>query len=290
MAVLGNRRDFEANLSKAHVISERQGIGGCGKVVQNCDLPVSRFTVSSPTLVFIARGAKIIRTENAAQTIQAGTAVVLSSGRTFDIVNLVDDAGAFRSEWFSWDEALVHQQAPSLQALAPPSSILLLRPPEQCLTSLRAAADGVGGKETVPWEIAAHRASEVLLWIKTLTGHLPSIAPRQLPHRLRGILQQDLARCWTAAVAACELGMSEPTMRRKLAEFNTTFSNILGDSRMLRALQLLQSTDLSVTRIALEVGYESPSRFAVRFRERFGYSPGALRGYRRDESSLQAAE
>ena len=47
---------------------------------------------------------------------------------------------------------------------------------------------------------------------------------------------------------------------------------------MNRALGLLQATDLPVGVIAAEVGYASPSRFAVRFRARFGLSPRDIRG------------
>ena len=44
---------------------------------------------------------------------------------------------------------------------------------------------------------------------------------------------------------------------------------------------LLQSTDFPINRIALEVGYASPSRFATRFRARFGIAPTIIRGHRR---------
>jgi AraC-like DNA-binding protein len=46
---------------------------------------------------------------------------------------------------------------------------------------------------------------------------------------------------------------------------------------MTSALLLLQSTGLPVGQIALDVGYESASRFAIRFRERFGCAPSAIR-------------
>ena len=49
---------------------------------------------------------------------------------------------------------------------------------------------------------------------------------------------------------------------------------------MNRALALLQATDLPVGVIAGDVGYASPSRFAARFRARFGVTPGAIRGLR----------
>ena len=40
---------------------------------------------------------------------------------------------------------------------------------------------------------------------------------------------------------------------------------------------LLQATDKPVAEIALDVGYGSPSRFAGRFRKRFGHPPHAVR-------------
>ncbi|MCU0827909.1 MAG: helix-turn-helix domain-containing protein [Tabrizicola sp.] len=51
---------------------------------------------------------------------------------------------------------------------------------------------------------------------------------------------------------------------------------------MNRALGLLQTTDNPVQQIAFAVGYASASRFAVRFRARFGLAPSAIRGGDRD--------
>ena len=40
---------------------------------------------------------------------------------------------------------------------------------------------------------------------------------------------------------------------------------------------LLQVTDTPVSGIAYQVGYKSASRFSVRFKQRFGFSPTAIR-------------
>ncbi|MNH37503.1 DNA-binding transcriptional regulator AraC [compost metagenome] len=53
------------------------------------------------------------------------------------------------------------------------------------------------------------------------------------------------------------------------------------DVRMNSALTLLQSTDWPISAIAQHVGYESSSRFAERFRKRFGFAPTAIRGHQR---------
>lgn len=62
---------------------------------------------------------------------------------------------------------------------------------------------------------------------------------------------------------------------------------LLQDVRMTQALTLLQSTDISVLDVGLAVGYDSASRFAVRFRERFGFAPSAIRGQKRDRYELR---
>ncbi len=66
------------------------------------------------------------------------------------------------------------------------------------------------------------------------------------------------------------IGVSEATLRRKLATAGTSLTDIIADVRMTRAASLLQATELPINRVALEVGYESASKFAARFRERFG--------------------
>ncbi|MRW90896.1 helix-turn-helix domain-containing protein [Duganella sp. FT80W] len=48
--------------------------------------------------------------------------------------------------------------------------------------------------------------------------------------------------------------------------------------RATEALHPQAGVPAPVARIALMVGYASPSRFAVRFRQRFGFTPTAVRG------------
>ena len=68
------------------------------------------------------------------------------------------------------------------------------------------------------------------------------------------------------------------TLRRHLQGEGVSFQDLLIDVRMSHALALLQVTDLPIGQIALEVGYDSASRFAVRFRRRFAMSPSEVRG------------
>lgn len=51
----------------------------------------------------------------------------------------------------------------------------------------------------------------------------------------------------------------------------------LVEMRIDRAQQLLKDRHLSITDIALSVGYETPSSFSASFRKQTGMTPGAFR-------------
>jgi AraC-like DNA-binding protein len=70
-------------------------------------------------------------------------------------------------------------------------------------------------------------------------------------------------------------------LRRRLREEGSSLRDVLTDIRMTHAMQLLQSSDMPVSAIAASAGFESQSRFAIRFRNRFGFPPTAVRGQRR---------
>jgi len=49
----------------------------------------------------------------------------------------------------------------------------------------------------------------------------------------------------------------------------------------------LQTTELPINQIALDCGYQSPSRFSVRFRKRFGISPSAIRTQSNEQNGTE---
>lgn len=135
-------------------------------------------------------------------------------------------------------------------------------------------------RPATPPAIRDHAVLEVLLWLDSLGLRLPPPGTPRLADRVRALAGADLARDWPAAEVARALGRSEATLRRHLAEEGTGLAAILTDLRMNRALGLLQATDLPVQQIAFRVGYASASRFAGRFRARFGLAPSRIRDAR----------
>ncbi|MBI1764414.1 MAG: helix-turn-helix transcriptional regulator [Acidobacteria bacterium] len=160
----------------------------------------------------------------------------------------------------------------------PIQQAMLIRPME---TGFREAYDrareAILQPERCPREIAIHQLKEVLVWLQMYGGCFELPRPSSVGAQVRALLSSTPHQTWTAPEIAKHLAMSEATLRRRLQAEKLSLTKILLDLRLSHALVLLQATDKSITQIANEVGYESPSRFAGRFRERFGQPPTAFR-------------
>lgn len=74
------------------------------------------------------------------------------------------------------------------------------------------------------------------------------------------------------------LGTSPRTLRRRFtAGAGVTWRRYVASSRVLRAMARLAEADEPVTRVALEVGYESVASFSRAFKEVAGETPSAYR-------------
>ena len=69
------------------------------------------------------------------------------------------------------------------------------------------------------------------------------------------------------------LHLSTRTLNRRLADEGTHFRDLGLQSRHRRACRLLTDTDLAITRIALELGYQDGANFSRAFRRCCGLSP-----------------
>jgi AraC-like DNA-binding protein len=73
------------------------------------------------------------------------------------------------------------------------------------------------------------------------------------------------------------LRTSPRTLKRRLAEDSTTFSDLIESERQARALLLLRLSELSVDAIAQRLGYSTATNFARAFRRWTGTTPAAHR-------------
>ncbi|MGL5075623.1 MAG: helix-turn-helix transcriptional regulator, partial [Waterburya sp.] len=87
-----------------------------------------------------------------------------------------------------------------------------------------------------------------------------------------------LLKNWENPPAIVELaklvGMSDRTLRRGFRQiFGTTVIGYLINYRLEQAQQMLRDRHLTVAQVSRLVGYSSPSRFAIAFKQKFGICP-----------------
>jgi AraC-like DNA-binding protein len=106
---------------------------------------------------------------------------------------------------------------------------------------------------------------------------LAQIVDAGLPARVRGVLSAGGDAPRSLVEIARELRMSPRTLKRKLAEHDTTFTQIRNDLRRQRALLLLENRQLTISEIAAKLGYSELPNFTRAFRKWTGHTPFAYR-------------
>ena len=78
------------------------------------------------------------------------------------------------------------------------------------------------------------------------------------------------------------LNMSAPTLRRRLKKEGTTFQHLKDQARCEAAKLCLDSAELSINEVALQMGFTDPSAFHRSFKKWTGLTPGQFRTQRRN--------
>ena len=131
--------------------------------------------------------------------------------------------------------------------------------------------------KSLPVAIRQHRFQEPLIWLRHKGIHLPSQREELPLSRLRRLIETDLTHPWRTPEVAEHFAMSEATLRRWLAKSGQGFSKTLLNTRLEHGLTRLQTTQDSVSNIALDCGFKTPSHFSDAFRKRFGIRPKEIR-------------
>lgn len=235
-------------------------------------------------LILVVSGAKeLVGADGDHARVGEGDVVLLYAGGRPTIGNRPDPAsGRYLAQVLAFGpraQTAFRQLYPTLAADAPPSAQpWRVRAGDAALAaSIRHAAAGLddGG---VSDRMALHRCVEVLAAMAERGLHLPAAGAPDMVATVQALVAARPHLPWSAGDAARALGVSEPTLRRRLAAENTSFRQIAAEMRLAHGLTLLQTTRMPILEVAAACGYESPSRFASRFRERFGMSPSEMRG------------
>jgi AraC-like DNA-binding protein len=104
-------------------------------------------------------------------------------------------------------------------------------------------------------------------------GWLFALSDDQLGRALHA-LHEDPSHAWSLQELAQVAGMSRSSFAQKFKDkVGKPAMEYLLDWRMLKAADLLATTDKPVGEIAQSIGYESESAFSAAFKRVMGYSP-----------------
>jgi AraC-like DNA-binding protein len=240
-----------------------------------------RVSFMAPTLIWVRHGTKQIQTHGSPWRCIADECLCLPAGEIFEMENLPASKGHYQADIFTaprgWTEQFLQQYAQALPTrwhAAPhfPCDAELA----QTLSTLMGHA---AGDTPLSQAQSQHAWHGVLLRLagKGLAAPLFHLQPLDLTQRIQTLLHLDLARPWRVMDVAQRLGSSESTLRRHLRQNKTSFSAILSDLRLHEAFSRVMTTSQPLMQVALDCGFQSPSRFSHNFRQRYGMSPSALR-------------
>lgn len=213
-------------------------------------------------LAYASRGVMCVATTEGTWVVPPQRAVWIPAG----VVHSVQMSGrvAVRTLFF---------RAGSRARRLPPNCVAVNVPPLMRELILHASRRNTLRKDSR----ADRRLAEVILdQLQTLPAQ-----PLQLPmpsdaraRRAAELLQAEPGQSVSLAEAARTTGASKRTLERLfLAETHMTLGRWRQRLRLIEALRLLAQGQ-AVTRVALEVGYDSPSAFVSAFRRQLGTTPG----------------
>lgn len=232
----------------------------------------------SCALIRVRTGLKRVKTDLGSVEVAAGALAVMAPRLSMTIENCPSMTAPYSAQLLVIPESLAESVRAEIGTDGDPMRVTTR---ERVLAAFDRAVAYAEDRQ-VSERLKFHAVREVLLWLSEEGIGFGRLRQLSLEDRLRSVISANPSRDWPSADVSKTLAVSEPTLRRHLAADGTSFSALLADVRMGVALALLQSTELPVNRIALDVGYACPSRFAVRFRKRFGLAPSAIRS--RDQS------
>ena len=237
-----------------------------------------------PAIVLVCAGRKVVTVGAHRIEAPAGTFLALPEHTEMAVENVPAPGRPYEARAI----AMTRREVDAAHAAAgprrhQPPSVSTVSAHAPLLRHFERTTRALRGAENVPPNVARLMVHQLVVWLAEEGLVLPPARPPTVSDRVRMLVSDDLPGAWTAGRVGRALAMSEATLRRRLAGDGRTFRNILAEQRMATALSLLQTTALPVSQVAEAVGYRSASRFAARFRTRFGVLPGDIRASPEEE-------
>jgi AraC-like DNA-binding protein len=293
--VIGGHEPLRAEILARLVLGTRARLGvdrcpcsggppGLAAIVAHRRQPIRRVPVGHPILIAVLEGHKDVHIAGRGARFSAGDLLVLPATLAPDIENVPDPrSGLYRALVVSFPRSLTRRfrrTFPDACDAARPAAAELGIPARPGLAlALLQLVECLGAEPPPSAAQAEVRGMAVLLALVEECGcHLPLLPISDSPVvQLQSLIALAPAHPWALRDVARRLGLSEATLRRRLGAAGVRFRGLLEEGRLAHALGLLQTTREPIGEISAACGYGSPSRFAARFRRRFGLPPSRFR-------------
>lgn len=263
-----------------HLLAARPGVGATGHITQAGRLGYTSIINDLPLIIMVRRGHKLIQSSGATLRIDEGEAVAVAAGQAINFENVAAEDGDYEARWLVIDPAVLADFTPPAEADPIGGCRSLGRMPPGLSRAYEQAVEALTDEDYIPDLVARHKLGELLAWLASAGWRFPPVVQESYTARIRRLVGSRPEAVWSSVEICGHLAVSEATLRRRLSEEGTSLRAVLTDVRMTFAMQLLQCSRLPVSEIAAQAGFESQSRFAIRFRHRFGFPPSAIRGHR----------
>jgi AraC-like DNA-binding protein len=241
--------------------------------------------LEQPIIVVVLSGTKIIYVDDREYVFQPGELFFVPSAIALDVINqpnispnyytalvLELSKTLFQKVRLVYPELVddLEQQQAKLQFAVSPSLQLAQSLIYLVQNTINSAANNS--------DLNEHHVMEIILLL--LNSNLRSLVIQEiypdLLTQVTNLLCRDLAQPWTAEQLAQKLNLSVSTLKRQLKKHDLTFRQILTRERMSKAMLLLKQEKYAISEVAIACGYESPSRFAARFKQYYGFKPSEV--------------
>ena len=274
-----------------HATEFRTPLGSLGVFHSQRTLSLRRVPIHLPTMVLIVNGTKFIYQNQNTLRIKQGELLLAPGNCALEIANHPSNSGDYFALALSFSHEAITQFTGTYAAQLDSwkQNLLWQAPAPEILIDVL--------KQWVSWcrskpmdlMLIQHRQVEILLILAQhqLSGNLLNQRAASWKQRIVQLLYMDISRDWQLRDLCLHLGVSESTLRRHLQTEGTGFRDTLEEVRLVAGMSLLQETFWPIQQIAQQVGYQSQSRFAERFKKRFDITPSELRRTRMDDCGEQ---
>jgi AraC-like DNA-binding protein len=256
-------------------------------IVARCAYKLNAVAIDQPALIVPLAGTKRVELGAARASIDPGGFLMIHQAASLQVENLppVHGGQPYRAWAIGFPWRIVELARALLNAHMLPAREAEGAQPfsegavAQLLPALRQLLEAFTASAAPDAALVDHALLGVLVALaRSGHGQFLRASDPSLGARIRLLVSAAPNREWTSADFEAALHVSGATLRRRLAEENTSLRALLLEARLHHGLGLLQTGRKPLKSVAQACGYRSVPSFTRNFVARFGIQPAAVAG------------